>query len=215
MSTSELIYRTAELKDHGRVLKFLQDYFFPEECINGSHPIHDDSMEEEFAMSLLPEGNMVMALDKHSEEFAGLLMFGPITENYSKESWEEGNETTNRKWREILHFMSNLESKADICRRYNVEEALHLHGVAVSKQFRGQGIGLKLFEECFRQAKLRNIGIVSADCTSQFSVGIAEKVGMELASTYSYEEYHKKINEIIFTKAKPNGEIKTFVKRIF
>ena len=214
MPTSELIYRVAEMKDHDLVLKFLQDFFFPEECINIAHPIKDDTMEELFAMSLLPEGNMVMALDKHSDEFAGLLMFGPITKEYSNESREEGEETSNRKWREILYFMSNLEAKADICRRYQVGVALHLHGVAVSKNFRGQGIGEKLFEECFRQAKLKNIGIVSADCTSPYSVRIAEKLGMELASTFSYDEYHKSLGKTIFTNAKPQGIVKTFIKKI-
>lgn len=214
MPTSELIYRGAELKDHDVVLKFLQDFFFPEECINIAHPIKDDTMEELFAMSLLPEGNMVMALDKDSGEFAGLLFFGTITEDYSKESREEGEDTSNRKWREVLYFMSNLEAKADICRKYKVEVALHLHGVAVSKQFRGQGIGEKLFEECFRQAKQKQIKVVSADCTSPYSVRIAEKLGMELASTFSFDDYHNSVGETIFTKAKPQGEVKTFIKRI-
>ena len=171
-------------------------------------------MEEDFILSLLPEGNIIFAIDSSNENVAGLATFGRITKNYSNESWDESEATTNQKWRDILKFMSHIESKSNVCERYGVVEALHLHGVTVDKTYRGRNIGKKLFNECFDIAKGRNYQLVSADCTSVYSIHIAKSVGMELASTVTYDEYHEKIGEKIFSPIQPHTEIITFVKRI-
>jgi ribosomal protein S18 acetylase RimI-like enzyme len=171
-------------------------------------------MEEEFILSLLPQGNIIFAIDSSNNHIAGLASFGKITKNYSRESWNESETTTNRKWRDILKFMSHIESKSNVCERFGVTQALHLHGVTVDKAYRGRSIGKRLFIECFDIAKGRNYQLVSADCTSVYSIHIAKSVGMELVSTVTYDEYHEKVGEKIFTPIEPHTEIKSFVKRI-
>lgn len=171
-------------------------------------------MEEDFFLSLLPGGNIIFAIDSSNNSIAGLASFGEITKNYSQESWDESETTTNQKWRDILKFMSHIESKSNVCERFCVTEALHLHGVSVDKKYRGRSIGKRLFNECFNVAKSRNYQLVSADCTSVYSIHIAENVGMKLVSTVTYDEYNNKIGDKIFSPIKPHTEIKSFVKRI-
>lgn len=211
---SEIIFRVANKSEQEKVLQFLRKHFFSEEPINNAHPIKDESMEEEFILSLLPDGNIIFAVDSATNQIAGLASFGEINERYSRESWEESETTSNRKWRDILRFMSFIESKSKFCERFGVTEALHLHGVAVDKAYRGRAIGKKLFQECFRIAASRNYKLVSADCTSIYSSHIAESVGMECVSTVTYDEYHDKVGDKIFHPILPHDEIKSFVKRI-
>lgn len=210
----EFIFRAANESEHDIVLEFLREYFFTEEPINNAYPIKDDSMEEEFLLSLLPEGNIWLAIDSLSNNIAGIAMFGKITKNYSQESWDESEATMNIKWRDILKFMSHIESQSNVCERFGVTEALHLHGVAVDKAYRGRAIGKQLFNKCFEEAKKRNYHLVSADCTSIYSVRIAQSVGMEFVSTVTYDEYNEKIADKIFYPTPPHVEIKTFVKKI-
>lgn len=210
----EIIFETANESEHDNVLQFLRQHFFSEEPINNAYPIKDDSMEEEFILSLLPVGNIILAIDSDNKQIAGLASFGEISKSYSQESWDESEATTNRKWRDILKFMSHIESKANVCERFGVTEAIHLHGVTVDKRYRGRAIGKSLFNECFRIAKNRNYRLVSADCSSIYSIHIAESVAMECVSTVTYDEYHEKIGDKIFNPIHPHVEIKTFVKKI-
>lgn len=212
--TNEIIFRVANESEHDTVLEFLRQHFFTEEPINNAYPIRDDSKEEEFILSLLPAGNIVFAIDEQSKRIAGLACFGKITRNYPQESWDESETTTNKKWRDILKFMSHIESKSNVCERFGVAESLHLHGVTVDKAYRGQAIGRKLFEECFRIAKNRNYRLVSAECSSIFSARTAESAGMEHVSTVTYDEYHEKVGDKIFVPIPPHTEIKSYVKKI-
>lgn len=210
----EIFFRIANESEHDKVLHFLRQHFFPEEPINNAYPIKDDSMEEEFILSLLPEGNILLAIESSTLNIAGLASFGKITRTYSQESWEESESTNNIKWRDILKFMSHIESKANVCQRFGVTEALHLHGVTVDKAYRGRAIGKQLFNECFKEAEKRNYRLVSADCTSIYSVRIAQSVGMECVSTVTYDEYNDKVGDNVFFPTPPHVEIKTFVKKI-
>jgi len=209
----EISFRVAVESEHDKVLQFLRQHFFPEEPLSNAHPIKDDSMDEEFCLSLLPLGNITWAVDNNNN-IAGLVMCGEITQNYALESWNESETTTNRKWRDILKFMSHIEAKANVCKRFGVTEALHLHGVVVNKAYRGRAIGSMLINECFNIASSRHYRIVSADCTSIYTSRIAESLGMECLSTVTYDEYHDKIGEELFHPISPHTEIRTFVKGI-
>lgn len=212
--TSKIFFRVANESEHDAVLEFLRQHFFTEEPINNAYPIKDDSKEEEFILSLLPDGNVVFAVDSTSGQIAGLASFGEITKRYPQESWDESETTTNRKWRDILKFMSYIESKSNVCERFGVAQSLHLHGVTVDKAYRGQGIGKLLFEESFRIAKSRNYRLVSAECSSVYSARIAQAAGMEHVSTVTYDEYHAKLGDKVFKPTPPNTEIKSFVRKI-
>lgn len=214
--TCDLSFRLANSSERDKVLNFFRVHFFPEEPINRAYPSQDDSMEEDFLLSLLPLGNIIVAIDpaNTSDDYAGLACIGEITANYSTDSWDESEATTNTKWRDILKFMSHIESKASVCERYGVEAAIHVHGVGVNKKYRGRSLGRRLFEECFRIAKMRGYKIVSADCTSIYSVHIAQSTGMEYVSTVTYDEYHEKIGYKLFNPIRPHLEVQSFVKRL-
>lgn len=223
-SSSKIVFRLATLSEHDRVLQFLRQHFFNEEPINNAYPIKDESMEEEFILSLLTAdeprgGGIILAIDsnddkKRCDRIVGLLAYGRITRSYAKESWDESETTTNLKWKDILKFMSYIESKSNVCERFDVDEALHIHSTAVDSECRGRAIGKLLFAECFRIARDQNFRLVSAECTSVYSVRIAESLGMRHVSTVTYDEYNRRIGYEMFTPIAPHYEIKSFVKQV-
>ncbi|CRL06477.1 CLUMA_CG019794, isoform A [Clunio marinus] len=212
--SSGIEIRAAKDNERGKVLEFLERNFFNEEPINKSYPSDDHSVEGEFLLSCLSHGNIILAIDSFNNQIAGLACFGEITKFYAQEGWDESEITTNRTWRDILKFMSHIEMKANVCERFAVPKALHLHCVTADKKYRGKGIGKLLFNECFKVAKSRHLHLVSADCTSIYSIHIAEILGMECVSTVTYDEYHEKLGYEIFKPIPPHFEIKTFIKRI-
>lgn len=219
--SSGIAFRLATPSEHETVLQFLRQHFFTEEPINNAYPIKDESMEEKFILSLLtgeePGGGIILAIDvniDNGDKIAGMLAFGRITRTYAQESWDESESTTNLKWKDILKFMSYIERKSNVCERFDVNEALHIHSTAVDSECRGRAIGKLLFAECFRIARDRNFRLVSAECTSVYSVRIAEQLGMRHVSTVTYDEYNEKIGCKMFTPIAPHFEIKSFVKQV-
>ncbi|KAG5678327.1 hypothetical protein PVAND_008012 [Polypedilum vanderplanki] len=212
----EIKFRIASTDEDEKVRQFLREHFISKEPVNQAYPSRDDSMDEAFLLSLLPEGNIILAIDStlEIEVIAGMACIGEITKNYSQESWEESETTTHPKWRDILKFMSHIEAKSRVCERYGVEKAIHLHGVSVNEKYRGKSLGKRLFEECFRVAQNRGYKLVSGDCTSLYSIKIAESLGMEFVSMVTYDEYNEKIGYKLFNPILPHTEIKTFVKHL-
>lgn len=134
----EIKFRVAEVSDYDNVLEFLRLNFFSEEPINNAYPVKDESCEEEFIMSLLPEGNIILALDATDDNLAGLASVGTITRNYAKESWEESEQTTNKKWRDILKFMNHIEryefEHRDFIIRFFRKMNLYMHIIWIYKK---------------------------------------------------------------------------------
>lgn len=86
--------------------------------------------------------------------------------------------------------------------------------VAVHSDYQNQGIAKRLFESCFQLAKQRNLKVVCADCTNFYTSKIAEKIGMQLVSTVTFDEYNKYLGTNLFASCPPHTAIKTFVKKI-
>lgn len=213
---SEIIFRVATESDIDKITEFQRKNFFFEEPINKAYQstTKDISMENKFVLSLVPDGNVIFGIDSFNDRIAGIVSFGEITRNYSKESWEESETTTDPTWRDILKFMSYIEAKSNCCERLKVPASLHIHSVAIDHDYRGRSLGKKLFEKVFEVARDRKYQLVDAECTSVYSSRIAESLGMELIATTTYKEYNEKIGKKMFIPTPPNTDIRSFVKRI-
>ena len=86
--------------------------------------------------------------------------------------------------------------------------------VAVHSKYQNQGIAKKLFEFSFELAKERNLKVVFADCTNIYTSKIAEKIGMEVVSNVTFDEYNKYLGTNLFASRPPHNAIRTFVKKI-
>lgn len=211
----KLHFEIATLNDYQRILEFLRKEFYPDETITLAHPIPGVTRDDEaFSMSHLENGVVLMAFPSKEEldGIVGVLIAGPITEICEDTLNSEKVET--RKWADIVKLLTFIEEKADVCQRFQVTRSLHIHVVAVHKQFRGNQIGRKLFQKCFEVAEKLLFQLISVDCTSSYSSKVAEQLEMEFVSEVTYDEFHKYTKEIIFKPDPSHSNIKTFIKKL-
>lgn len=132
----EIRIEIAQLADKSRVLDFIRKFYYQEEHITVSHPIVGPTKDdEEFSMSHLKQETTLMAFD--GDEMVGALIAGPIEPGDSDEMLVEA-ETADTKWGDILRLLAFIESKADVCHKYSIDKALHIHVVGVHHGYRGK-----------------------------------------------------------------------------
>lgn len=213
---SDIIYRIAKECDRDNVLDFLRIHYYPQEPITiGNLPKHQDSADEEFSVSVISHGASVIAVDlMKNDRIVGVILAGPIEPAEADLMLEEAKqcENDNKKWSEILLLLAYLEKNANIYERYNIKKALHIHVLGVDSQYRGKSIGAHLMQKCFDVGKQLGYPLVSVDCTSIFSIRIAEKIQMECIQTLPYKDYTDKNGRQLFNPPSPHTQIKTFAK---
>lgn len=213
--SKEISIRVAKSSDYEAVVDCFRQYYYKEEPLTLAHPEPGHTQDDEdFTMSHISSDTVLIAVDKESGKVVGALSAGPLEPGDADKMIEESKTTESKKWREIMLFLAYLEKKSDVLNRFNVPTCLHVHALGVNGEYRGNKIGEKLFTACFENAKRLNHKLVTADCTSIFSIKIAERLGMECVSIVTYDEYNRSIGEDLYHPTAPNLEIKSFVKRI-
>lgn len=212
----KLSIRVARSGDHDALIEFLRVNYYREEPLTLSHPIQGITIDDErFTMQNLKYGTVLIACDENADgKIAGAIVAGPLEHGDAEKMIEDAKTTETEKWRDISLFLAYIEKKADVLNRFHLESCLHVHALGVHQGYRGQKIGEKLFAACFENARKLKYRMVSADCTSIYSIKICVRLGMDNVSLVTYDEYHKKIGRKLFTPTPPNMEIQTFIKRL-
>lgn len=206
--------RVAESSDYDAVLTFIREHYYKEEPITISHPeIGHTSDDENFTMSHIAYGTCLIACSAENKEIIGVLIAGPI-EHGDADLMLESSKNSSKKWGDIQKLLAYIEKKSDVLGKYNLDKALHCHVLTVHQKYRGNRIGQKLFDYCFQNGKNLNYKLMSTDCTSIYSIKIAEKLDMTCIFTTTFDEYNKYLGENLFQPKEPNGVIKTFVKHL-
>lgn len=214
-NSSEITFKVASSSDYDQVLEFIRSHYYPEEPITiGNEPREQSVEDEEFSMSSLDEGTTIMAVDGDNE-MVGVCISGAIQPNDAEKMIEDSKRVKSKKWSEILLLLAYLEHKANVCERFNVPKSLHMHVMGVHPKVRGQSIGVKLMGRCMANGKQLGFKLASTDCTSIFSIKIAERLGMECIETLAFDEYRDKTDgRQIFKPTQPHTHIKTFIQRL-
>lgn len=211
-----IIYRIAVEDEAHDVLNFLRKHYYPEEPItNGNMPKHQDQADEEFSCSVIQYGVSIVAIDPaKNDKIVGAILVGPIQPNEAQDMLEESIrcECENKKWSEILQLLAYLCENSNVFKRYNVDRALHIHVLGVDTAYRGKSLGQNLMQKCFDVGKSLKYPLVTVDCTSVFSIRIAEKLQMECIHQVAFSDYKDKNGRQIFNPPSPHAYIKTFTK---
>lgn len=212
MIRKNIAYRVASANDKEHILDFVREHYYPEEPITiGNEPPQQSAEDEEFSLSTIEYGTTVVAtLD--DGQIVGVLLSSPIEPGDAEQMVDEAIQCKNKKWSEILLLLAHLEKRANVCERFNVNRALHIHVMGVDKRFRGNSIGIDLMKKCMELGKEHGYPITSVDCTSVYSIKIAEKLNMDCIGVLAFEDYTDEIGKQIFRPPAPHTHIKTFVK---
>lgn len=216
MKTSKILIRVVKEEEQDLVMDLLREAYYREEPLTVSHPTpgYTKDDEEFTVITNFKHGTCLVAVDEENGKIAGALAAGPVDHDSADELIEAAKTTATEKWRDISLFLAFIEKKADMFGRFDIPNAIHIQALGVHRDYRGQRIGERLFKFCFENARKLNYPLVSADCTSIYSMKIAERCGMEHVSSVTYDEYNKSIGRELFKPVEPNLVIKTFVKHL-
>lgn len=216
LNDDDILIRVANVDDQENVLNFIRLYYYPEEPLTiGSEPKLQSVEDELFSVSVLPYGASVIAVNKReNNQIVGALLAGPIGPEEADELFEEAEHCKDKKWSEILKLLGHLERSANVYERYNVQKALHIHVMGVDPKMRGKSIGAKLMRKCIEIGKNLDYPLITVDCTSIYSIKIAEKLQMECINTLAYTDYTDIDGTQLFRPPHPHTDMKTFAKRL-
>lgn len=206
--------RVATEADCDAIIDFMSKYFYPEEPLTLAHPtpgLQSKEDEEYTVSSQLKHGTCLVAYEEGSGKLVGATIAGPI-ERGSVEEMLASAELAAEKWKDISLLLAYIDKKSDLFNRFNIDKSLHGYATAIHPDYRGQGISEKVFAFLLEIAKKMNFPMISNDCTSIYSIKIAERCGLTHVSTVTYDEYNASIGRELFKPIAPNFEIKTFVK---
>ncbi|XP_058831061.1 arylalkylamine N-acetyltransferase-like 2 [Topomyia yanbarensis] len=212
MNSIEL--RVARADELDRVREILRTIYYPEEGItisyvHGKEPTLDD---ERFSLSFVQQGSVVLAEDKTSGTVVGISVAGPIEPDDPDSMIQEAATTDTKKWSDILKLLALLERTANVCGRFGLPKAYHVHILGVNPAYRGQAIGTRLMQFQVDLATKKGFGAISADFTSVYSARIADQLGMEFISQVSLDDYRDENGEKPFEPKDIHRLIKTYAK---
>ncbi|XP_055532650.1 uncharacterized protein LOC129722869 [Wyeomyia smithii] len=214
MSSDSIAFRVARPDEIDLVRDVLRTIYYPEEAItisyvHGKEPTVDD---ERFSLSFVAQGMVVLAEDKNAKTVVGISVAGPIEPGDPDLMIQEAATTDTKKWSDILKLLALLERTADVCGRYKLSKAYHVHILAVDPAYRGHALGLRLMQFQMELAKNFGFEAISADFTSVYSAKIADKLEMENISQLSLADYRDENEEKLFDPQEIHKVIKTYVK---
>lgn len=213
--SDQIKYRLSSKADTDNILEFLRIHYYPKEplTIGNSPPSCQSSDDEKFSASLILHGATIIAIDK-TNKIVGCLLTEPRDSNISINQLKEANQIQNidRKWSEIVYLMAYLGEQSKLYTRFNIKKTLYVDAIGVDCRMRGKSIGCEMMIKCFEVARSLNFPMVNIDCTSLYSIKMAEKLQMECVTNLAYCDYKDFSGRQVFQPPWPHTHIKTFVK---
>ncbi|XP_055904529.1 uncharacterized protein LOC129940270 [Eupeodes corollae] len=184
-------FRLAISTDKPAVLEFLREHYFPYETLTYSiEPKKQDSGAEEDMTNCVDVADRFCLLALYENQIVGarsLLTKGPDAEQVLL---KKASEIPWSQYAKVLKILAKVERDANVFKKFNnFKLALHGNGLAVHKDFRGNGIGLKLYEKSMQIGKALGYSLFTCDCTSIYSARLCELMGMECTNVCKMEDY--------------------------
>uniref|UniRef100_T1GHU7 N-acetyltransferase domain-containing protein n=1 Tax=Megaselia scalaris TaxID=36166 RepID=T1GHU7_MEGSC len=186
---AEIIYRVANESDKEKVGKFLYDHFWPDEPTFKAAGVLPNKEENDDVLKCIDYGTCTIAEDQNGT-IAGVRLakvrVPADIEKPAEKPWTQLDK--------ILNSCSML--------------------ICVSRDFRGKGVGLKLYSENMELGKRLGFKAYVCDCTSAFSAKLCEKLGMEVIAAIEYTECLDENGEQLFKPEAIHDKIRMYGKAL-
>lgn len=215
-NSSEITFKVATTSDFDKILELLLKHFYPDEPLSsGWYDTPNECIGEDgLSMKSLKDSTTIIAVTNDGE-IVGACVADPSYPDEAEKLREEAARLKSEKWSAVLNVLVILEEKANLYKRFNITKSIHMNNLVVNPKVRGQSIGIKLMGKCMENARQLGYEIACTDCTSKFSIRIAEQLGMECIETFVYDEYrHATDGRLVFKVKPPHMLIKTFIQRL-
>ncbi|SPP78766.1 dopamine N-acetyltransferase [Drosophila guanche] len=197
--------------DGQAMMQFLLEHYYREEPLTvGCSPPEPDEADKEFLLSNIPHGACLIAL-QGGTRIVGALVAGPKDAHEADHLTEELVKHAGTKWGRILSLLTRIERQTNVCQRYGIPSAMHVHAVGVDPTLRRRGVAALLVKAVEELARSQGHRLVVSDCSSSYSARLMERLGYELIHTIRYDEFLDESGQQIIRPPAPHDCIKTFV----
>lgn len=209
---SDIDVRAATESDLSVISEFICRHFNHHEPIQMFHVRTEEEMDPP-PLELMQEciASQTLLLAYGGDELLGVAIAGEITPEAGERDLEMAA-GFGKKGSDVFEMLAYISKKANLCKKLGVSRCLHLHILNVHRDHLCQGIGQRLFKSCDDLGKVKNFPALSVDCTSFFTIKIAEKFHLRCLSTVTYNEYNEHLGKILFIAREPHTEIRSYAK---
>ncbi|XP_058832332.1 uncharacterized protein LOC131690508 [Topomyia yanbarensis] len=211
-----IVFRLATAADREDVRDALGRFFYPDEPVTSSYyggsEVTADDMH--FTLSMIDDGFVILAVDKKNGKIVGLSIGGIIEPDEPEKLLDLASKVDTVKFADILLFLAHMAKGANICQRFTVAKAYHIHCLAVAPEVRGRSLGKLLMKKQFEQAEKCGVEVVSTDATGLYSAQLFKQLGMTCVYSVPYNEYRNESQQQVFAGRESHLEAKTFTMAI-
>ena len=189
------------------MMKFIERFYVPDEPMGKSLNLQwDKDMENLVLANLRHNLSVVLVSSESGEIIAGqVVTIGSKYERFDKTKYHHDlgiafDVPTN-----------HLDSLCSIYCYYNVEEIVHLWQLAVQKDHRRKGIGMKVIKAVKEFVKNFDIGpvVLRVEGSSSYSQRIFEKLGFSMLAQVCYSDY-KVEGKVIFANTGEHASLRLY-----
>lgn len=206
---TEITYRVANESDKSKIGKFLYDHFWPDEPTFKAAGIIPSEEENEDVLKCIDYGTCTIAEDQHGAVAGVRLAKVRVPSDIEKPA--------DKPWTQldkIFEFLRIIALDAKVFERYNVDKLLQSMLICVSRDFRGKGVGLKLYSENMELGRQLGYKVYVCDCTSTFSAKLCEKLGMECIAAWDFNKYLDENGEQLFKPESVHDKLRVYGKAL-
>lgn len=206
--------KIALLEDRPKVRTFIRNHFFVDEPLRmGTVPSVAENADEIFHLQSIGEGNVILAVKPlENEMIIGCVIGSSRARHEINRQAQELSETS--KWGRIMRIWAQTEKNSDIFERFGVSRIFNIYALAVHRNYRGWGLGMRLLREAAKLAHQKKFELMSIDATSTYMACCCQKLGFQLINTLPYRCFRNDLGYQIFSPPRPSDAVRTYVMRL-
>ncbi|XP_022224855.2 dopamine N-acetyltransferase [Drosophila obscura] len=212
--SDDIEVRVVEAGEGEALMQFLLEHYYREEPLTaGCSPPEPDQADKDFLLSNIQYGTCLVVM-QGGIRMVGAVVAGPKDAHESDHLAVELVEHSGTKWGRILGLLARVEQETNVCQRYGVPSAIHVHALGIDHTLRGLGLGVRLMNAVAERARALGHPLVTVDCTSLYSARLMARLGYELINTLRYDDYLDETGQQVFRPPAPHDSVKTYVLRL-
>lgn len=215
MSINIFKFRVIKPKDLIGIQQFYKENFYKHEPVFRSNPdLVPGRRDQEDMAECVNQGTSVLCYrqtKEGGEEIIGGLLSMPKRRCYERQLFQAAEQEGHSKYGHYLRMLALLHEKADICRRYNVDELFFTLMVSIDPKWRCQNIAKRLLDESISLATDMGFKVLTGDCTSNYSDRICRNsLKMEKVASLKYKDFVDAKGKPYFTVPPPHQGVNTY-----
>ncbi|XP_059608250.1 uncharacterized protein LOC132256083 [Phlebotomus argentipes] len=190
-----VLIRVAEKCDHDRALQFLRKHYYPFDPSSHGRVSKRQSPEDEATeMASIDSGASVLAFtNDHAEELIAVSLARRFREEHCREHLKKLQQLSSIRGYpndlEGVIFVEDLKLRAQICRKFNIDEALYLALTCVRKDFQGFSLGKTLMMQRLERGREMGLSVAFGLAVTNGGVKLTESFNFQPIHTMKFQDY--------------------------